>query len=480
MKVAETLNFFRQWAGVLRHVGANCAPRRSAGSPVPNAAMKPIVLVIVVAAMVLAAGCGPTKQELAAREAVGDYFRGDFEASRVILRKLALETNENFALNNVRLGSASLIDYHLDEAEAAFLRAYEVMNSVGVNQGGRTAGATLIDEKIKVWKGEPFERAMTNYYLGVVYYIKQDYENARAAFENALFKLREYGDKKDGVDAEDYTDIESNFALGYLMLAKSWVHLWRDDLAQANFTRAVALNPELAGLADLRLNQQSNVLLIVDYGSGPRFVRSEEGSTAGFRPTPDQVGPVPAPQVRVDNVMYRLNGLDRPPVDMLALAQEKRWQSIDTIRVIKSVVGTGLVVGGAGYGAYRASRGRLNSQDVLISGAMIGTGLLLRQSSKADVRQWEMLPRSSFVIALKLPPGRHDIAVRFGPTDFASDYEQTWLGIEAPAQGEATYYLRMRRWANGPFLWADFAVHESQAVGLNDANPTPTTTAIDQ
>ena len=46
--------------------------------------------------------------------------------------------------------------------------------------------AAVLAEKLKVWKGEPFERAMVNFYLGLIYYIQQDYGNARAAFENAL------------------------------------------------------------------------------------------------------------------------------------------------------------------------------------------------------------------------------------------------------------------------------------------------------
>ncbi len=413
--------------------------------------------------LLLLMGCGPTRQELAAERAVQRYFIGDHEAARAILRELALETDENFALNNVRLGSAALIDYKLHEAETAFLRAYEVMNSVGVNQGGRTLGAVLVDEKIRIWRGEPFERAMTNFYLGLVYYIRQDYENARAAFENALFKLRDYGDRHDGIDPNDYRDIESNFALGYLMLGKSWLHLGRDDLAAVNLARASELEPGLAGVADLDRNRRANVLLVVDYGYGPQFMTSFDGAIAGFRPHPAEVGPVPQPRVYVNGVPQHVPGLDRPPVDTLALAQERRWQSIDTIRTLKSIVGTGLIAGGAGYGVHRANRGRFESEDALVSGALIGAGLLLKGTSQADVRQWEMLPRATFVIPLSLPPGRHDVTVRFPPGGFNPAYEQTWHDIEAPAAGEATYYMRMRRWGTGPYNWTEYAPGEPRA-----------------
>src|SRR6476646_1714671 len=141
-------------------------------------------------------GRAATKKEQIVEHAVSDYFAGDYQRAREELIPLAEKTDEDFVLNNARLGAASLPDYHLDEAEAAFLRAYEVINSVGVNNGGRSLGAVLVDEKMKVWKGEPFERAMANFYLGVIYYIHQDYGNARAAFENALFKLHDVVDEK--------------------------------------------------------------------------------------------------------------------------------------------------------------------------------------------------------------------------------------------------------------------------------------------
>jgi hypothetical protein len=148
--------------------------------------LKTLIAIIVLS---LIAGCAEDKQHKEARHAVEDYRAGDFRAAEDKLEKLSQTTNEDFVLNNCRLGSTALSAYDLDESEAAFLRAYEVINSVGVNEGGRSLGAALVDEKIKIWKGEPYERAMANFYLGVIYYIRHDYDNARAAFENSLFKL---------------------------------------------------------------------------------------------------------------------------------------------------------------------------------------------------------------------------------------------------------------------------------------------------
>src|SRR3954471_11406110 len=284
-----------------------------------------------VAALLLAAlalgGCSAEKHPEAQR-AVSDYFMGDYSRARGVLRPLAAKTDEDYVLNNVRLGSASLVDYDLSEAEAAFYRAYEVINSVNVNDAGRSSAAVLLAEKLKVWKGEPFERAMTNFYLGVIYYINQDYSNARAAFENALFKLRDYGDN--GSKDDKYREVESNFSIAYIMLGKCWLKLGNEEKARDMFSRITQLRPDLRALVEWDRMQRSNVLLVVDYGQGPQKVLEGDNSVVAFEPRPMQVGPVPRPVIRVNGQVLHVPGVGPAPIDLLEMAQDRRWQSIDT------------------------------------------------------------------------------------------------------------------------------------------------------
>lgn len=392
-------------------------------------------------------GCAPTKQQKDANRAVGDYFMGNFQRAKERLRPAAKTPDENFVLNNVRLGSVALADYDLSEAEDAFLRAYEVINSVGVNDGGRSLGAALVSENIKIWKGEPFERAMANYYLGLIYYMHQDYNNARGAFENALFKLRDYADKKE-IKKEDYREQESNFVIGLVMLGKCWQKLGRDDLARANFDHAKQLRPDLAGLFDYDRNLDANLLLVVEFGSGPEKVTDGDGAIVGFGPLPGEAGQIPSPVVMLDARTIDISPFNQPPIDLLAMAQDRKWQSIDTIRTVKSTLGTGLIIGGAAAGIYGLDR---NRGDVALAGlAAAGAGLLLKASSKADVRQWEMLPRTVFLLPLHVPPGTHDLTVSFPHTD---GLRQSWRDIVVPSTGEATYYIRMQRYGPVERTW---------------------------
>lgn len=398
-------------------------------------------LAILLASFVLlTTGC-ESAAEKSARAGVSAYVVGDFSTAREKFEPLSAKTDENFVLNNVRLGSTALAANDLDEAENAFLRAYEVMNSVGVNNGGRTLGATLVDEKIRIWKGEPFERAMTNFYLGMTYYMRHDYDNARAAFENALFKLRDYGG--DPKKKDEYRAVESNFTLGLLMLAKCQQRLGRDDLARANFARAIELRPQLAALADFDWNAKSNLLLFIDYGYGPRKITNSDGAIVGFGPTAYQAGPIPSPYVTINNSPIDLGGLPQPPVDLLRLAQERQWQSFDTLRVVKSALGTGLLVGGAVEGTRRGGNPEVGL-------ALAAAGLLLKATSQADVRQWEMLPRTVFILPLRVQPGTYSIGVNFPA---AGGLNQTWQGVPVPATGEAAYYFRPQPYTNPVMVW---------------------------
>jgi len=385
----------------------------------------------------LLCGCSPTARSPQVAQALRDYELGRFDVAYAALAPLAEKKDENFVLNNARLGSIALADYNLAMAESAFYRAYEVINSVNVNDPGRALAALALSEEAKIWKGEPYERAMVNFYLGIVYYMQKDYQNARAAFENALFKLRDYAEGAKSRD--EFQERESDFTIGYLMLAKSWQFLGKPERAKPYFESLARLRPELTQLADEQRHAYSNVLLLVEFGDGPEKILGGDNSVVLIRPTPAEAGPIPRPQVYVDGKAQNLRGLNVPPIDMLELAQQRRWQTFDTIRVMKSVAAMGML-GGAAYSAHRGD-------DAAAIGLALGA-LALKATATADTRYWEMIPRTMFIIPLELPPGKHDITVSFGRR-----YEQTWRDIVAPESGESAYYFRITGTNPGPFTW---------------------------
>jgi len=375
---------------------------------VPRVAFFTTVIVLLLTVL---PACSDNSAQI--QSAVTNYYVGNYPQAEAIMAPLAQHPDEDYVLNNCRYGSSALAAGDLQRAQQAFLVAYQLMNSSNVNSNGRAFATVVFYEGIKVWLGEPFERAMAQYYLGLTYLIQNDYDNARAAFENSLFALRKYSDLDDkNIPAgQQYDKIESNFVLGYFGLGVCYLELGEKDLANANFQHAEQLDLSIEPLVRRMLEPQTNTLIFVDYGFGPqRRAEGWYGEQSVFGPAPWQAGPIP-PAYVWDNDRY-LNVVAPGMVDTLALAQDKRWLTMDTVRETKAIVGTGLMAGGAGAALYGANH---NNGTVALAGlGAILAGAALAASSQADVRYWEMLPRTVYAIPVALEPGDNSFQVVVG------------------------------------------------------------------
>ncbi|MEI8196608.1 MAG: tetratricopeptide repeat protein [Phycisphaerae bacterium] len=380
-------------------------------------------------------GCNSTPQHI--QQAVMYYNVGDYPAAQNLLKPDIVQKDAGFVLNNCRYGSCAVAGGDLTGAEQSFLAAYEVINGVNTNTGGRTLGATLVFEGVKVWKGEPFERAMAHYYLGLIYMIKGDYENARSAYRNSLFKLREYASDKDKkLDADKYKEFESKFALGYFGLGLCYQRLGNMDTAADNFKQAVALRPDLGPVVTAVQKPETNVLMFVDYGHGPaRAGKGWYNEESAFGPTPAEAGPVPGIKVTAD--AQELTGPNHyDMVDTLAMAQDQKWMDIDTIRKTKAVIGTGAMAAGAGVAGYGINRG--DTGTALVGLGILAAGAAIAASSQADLRYWEMLPRTVYIVPGHVEPGEHTFSVIAGGSTIPP------FKMTVKPTGDTVIYVRLR------------------------------------
>lgn len=407
--------------------------------------MKRFPWLLLVMFGVLVTGCGPNKDETAARKGVGLYALGDFRGSIAVLKPLAENPDRHYVLNNLRLGSAQLAAREFEEAEYSFLRAYEVMNATRVNDAARQVQAVVFSESARIWRGEPYERALANMSLGLLFYQRGDINNARAAFENALFKLRDYADPKN--KPEKFSEVENNLPLALLMLGRCFQMIGESQLAEASLSQLIDARPEFQDLAEAIFDRSNNVLIVVEQGMGPTKSRSQDdGSLIEFLPLPTNAPPIFRPELRVNGRSLDVGAMNLPTFDSIAMAQDRRWQSIDTIRVTKSVVGTGMIIGGAATTAYGIDRG--DSGTALVGLGVMAAGALLKASSQADVRHWEAAPRTAFVLPIRLPPGRHDIDIRFPG---AAHLNQSWKNIEVQTGRDTMLYIRAINATAGTF-----------------------------
>lgn len=404
----------------------------------------PILLAICSAG---AWGCASSRAQRQASRAVSAYFAGNPKLAVELLEPLAHEPDRNYVLNNLRLGQAALAAGDLKTAEDAYYRAYETLNAAGVNNPARTTATVLFNESVRIWLGEPYERALANFQLGAVYYLQGDYANARGAFENALFKLRRYADDDD--ERSEFREQESTFAVAYIMLGRSWQRLGREDLASDSFARARELDPSLGALTDPELHARSNVLLILEWGSGPEKV--PQGSGVVFATARSPL--LPVPRVSVDGEPLAVADLAVPTIDTHVMAQQRRWQTIDTYRAIKEVTGKGMMVGGVVVLDHGLRHD--NEETALLGGALIGLGALLNASSSPDLRQWEMVPRTIYLLPLELPPGTHDITVGV-PDDWGDgSLHHEFRNVSVEPGRETALYARILRSHTGVVDYGD-------------------------
>jgi tetratricopeptide (TPR) repeat protein len=388
-------------------------------------------------------GCNQTPR--VARQALALYSQERYaEAAAVLKPEIEDQRTKrdiNYVLNNLRYGSCTIAAGQFDAAKHAFYDAYQVINSGETNDAGRQLQATVVFEGVKVWKGEPYERAMADYYQGVLYLMDHNYGNARAAFQESLFSLRENASKD---DLDHYKLVESQFALGYFGLGFCNLRMNRSDLAATNFALAQKYDPRLAGLIAEVQRPGVNALIFVDAGEGPqKDAKGWYNEESVFGPTPQEAGPIPAPVALLDGRPVTRQNINYSTVDTLAMAQDRRWMDIDTVKKVKAVIGTGMIAGGTAVAAHGAAND--NKKETAIGAGVALAGILLAASSQSDTRYWELLPRTVYVIPLTLSAGQHEVVVQAGGARSAP-VQMVYTPPRAGAgPQDAIFYFRLQR-----------------------------------
>ena len=105
------------------------------------------------------------------------------------LTKVVAGEKRNRALNQMRAGLAAMKSGHNDLAAKLFDDALLTIETIyGGDEKAAKARGLFSAEDRKVFRGEPYERAMLYYYRGILYLMQGDYENARASFKSGYLQ----------------------------------------------------------------------------------------------------------------------------------------------------------------------------------------------------------------------------------------------------------------------------------------------------
>ena len=356
-------------------------------------------LVVILCAPALA-GCGGGP-----KAGIKAFYAASYEEAVVEIEPFAEEEGRNYVLNNLRLGSAAMAAGQWEIAQRGFGNAAEVIEAFATNTAGQKVAALVGRESARVFKGEPYERAMAWYYYGLTFYREGDYDNARAAFANALFDLEAYSadDKGNVIKDKDGNPVaervENSFVLAYFFLGRCYLRLGDDARARSMFARAGELAPEVAatGVFDQETNARGNLVIVVEDGYGPvKYATGPDKALIDFRP-----GFIPSglPDMRIDD--KRMQSVNT--VNLYVLATERQWQSFDTWRLSKSVAGTAMMAAGAGMMAMSDDR-----STQMAGAAVMLVGAIAKATAKADDRHWELLPARVSICIARVREGKYD------------------------------------------------------------------------
>ncbi|MHC4948194.1 MAG: hypothetical protein ACYTG1_08020, partial [Planctomycetota bacterium] len=285
---------------------------------------------LVVVACLATTGCSSSGSAPARRpEAVDAYYAYDFATARAAVRRGARRRDEQVLLNQARLGLAALADGDLDEAEVALEPAFDLLSTPGLNDDRNTI-AVLTHERVRIWKGEPFEQALLYHYVAVLYACRGDWENVRAASVNALRRLEDFD--ADRVAAGAPAPVPAGYRPARLLLAIATELSGAGDAEPLFAAIAEADGPDAPPVTDAYRAGAFDTLLVVDYGKGPTKVAwGPDWSRTELLPQEQHHGPllVTAPGAAPA----------RSPAagDVDELALDYRWDRLAGARQAKSV-----------------------------------------------------------------------------------------------------------------------------------------------
>lgn len=320
------------------------------------------------------------------------------EKLRPLLSTLYLGGERNAVLNLDRVGLAAMEAGEWTIAEHAFDMALTRIEAVyKKNVQAEQAKSLFKNEARKDFKGEPYERAMSYYYRGLLYLRVADFDNARASFLAALFQD---SINMDGDRGQDFASM--NYLAG-------WASRCAGDAGDAReqFDRATKTNAALVAPAT-----DANTLLVAELGYGP--VKAKGGAKGELLEFKSHT-------LDVENQLELrdASGTFQPvlkPVEASSLvyqATERDGRKMDG--VLKGKAQTKAALEASSQAMMQAAMMQNNSGGMLggmLGGAMLGL-FAGAAHVEADTRQWDSLPSRIMIQTQKMDLAKFKPAAQF-------------------------------------------------------------------
>ncbi len=323
-----------------------------------------------------------------------------------------------------------------ESARNDYLRAWNMMNN---SAGGNVAAAYAWNEKSKYYMGEPYERMMNSYYLGLLYYMHKKPEDAMACFRNALFV--DTGD----LEANEYS---ADFVPNMIMRSRVYMDRGDEDGMKTQLEELARLPHDDRNFDSncpwftVQAQKDANTLIWVELGWGPYM--TAEGRHGEVRVIREAEYSERYAEVFVDGQSlgrtYKLG-------DTYYQATTRGGRPMDEYLKAKGIAKDVTTVAGAAAIGVGIELARSGNETAGAITAGVGVGLLLYgllSSAEADTRCNVLLPGQIHLMMANVPPGKHEVEVRYFDSNSREigNMRQRALPLLVPERGDGMLVVR--------------------------------------
>jgi len=290
-------------------------------------------------------------------------------------------------LNFQRLGLAAIEKQRFALARKAFDEAIARVEAIYADDANAAKARSVFnEEKVKDFKGEPYERAMLYFYRGLLYLHDGDYQNARASFLAA--------DRHVSLSSAEVASYASDF--GLMKYLAGWASSCDGDSSRAEQLIGEAQQSDAVTRA--LPTKPANSIILVDTGLGPvKWGDGKYNEVLKFKPSVAQEaaftvttagGAAIAGLQLAGDVTYQAKTRGGREVDGI---MQGKAQFKDTAGTVGN---TALAIGQqtAMLGAISGDRSTANAGMAGMLFGLIAKGVEAATTPAADIRAWDSLP----------------------------------------------------------------------------------------
>ena len=320
-------------------------------------------------------------------------------------KKSNKEGNDS-VLKSMCLGTENLSKGNIQNAKNYFSSATTSISGIwGDTPEAQKARSLWYDEAIKPFKGEPYERMMAFYYMGLLFLMDNDYGNAQASFRQSVMQDAFAEENQYRADV-----VLPLFLQAWALQAQGSYKPAEDAYSLVKKNRPDFKLPSM--------EKQPNVLLIVETGKSPRTVADGVGSYQlkffrgkkfiDKRAKYSIDGQMPIDLYPMEDIFWQASTRGGRAVDRIVDGKVQFRETTEGLGSALTDISSELLDNPNSYGG--------DAEEIGLALGIVGiASTLLSGKAKpaVDTRYWDNLPDVVHLSTFHLDPGNHNINIDF-------------------------------------------------------------------